>query len=71
MPKDKLLTLFTKQLSRQQVDVMTKLWLVTALIDLVKSGVLTTDVISEPVGQLVNSENSLIIKEVFVFHVYS
>jgi hypothetical protein len=64
MPKDKLMTLFTNQLSRQHIDDMTKLWLVTALVNLVQSNVLETDVLEEPIIKLIKLENSLLLQEV-------
>jgi hypothetical protein len=64
MPKDKLMALFTNQLSRQHIDDMTKLWLVTALMNLVQSNVLETDVLEEPIIKLIKLENSLLLQEV-------
>ncbi|VDI09028.1 AP-4 complex subunit epsilon-1 [Mytilus galloprovincialis] len=61
MPKDKLMALFTKQLSRQHITVMTKLWLTNALMNLVTSNVLMTDTIAEPVEQLVKTVDDVII----------
>ncbi|XP_052058969.1 AP-4 complex subunit epsilon-1-like [Mytilus californianus] len=63
MPKDKLMALFTKQLSRQHITVMTKLWLTNALMNLVTSNILMTDTIAEPVEQLLKTVNDVIIVE--------
>lgn len=64
MPKDKLLLLFTKHLSRNGLDNTTKLWIITAMSKMVVCDVLTADIYTMPIEQLITLEDSVIVKQV-------